>query len=104
MKIQFNTDNNIEGTQGLEAFVSEKVNHALERFEDKITRFEVHLSDLNADKGGARDIHCTIEARVKGIQPVVVDSKDESNEAALVSAIDKMKSALTTIMGKMRDA
>ena len=89
MKIQFNTDNNIEGTQGLEAYVSEKVNHALERFEDKITRFEVHLSDLNADKGGARDIHCTIEARVKGIQPVVVDSKNETHEAALVAPLTK---------------
>lgn len=101
MKIQFNTDKNIEGTEKLEAFVSEKITHALKRFDDKITRMEVHLADLNAEKGGARDIHCTMEARVKGIQPVVVDSKNESQETALASAIDKMKSALTTIVGKM---
>ncbi len=103
MKIQFNTDKNIEGTEILEMLVSEKINHALKHFDDKITRIEVHLSDQNADKGGSDDIQCKIEARLEGIQPVIVVSKSSSNEKALDSAVDKMKSALNTIMGKMRN-
>lgn len=103
MKIQFNTDKNIQGTEKLEKFVSERINHALKHFNDKITRIEVHLSDQNADKSGSDDIQCKIEARVEGIQPLMVVSKGSTNEKALSSAVDKMKSTLDTIMGKMKN-
>lgn len=103
MKIQFNTDKNIQGTEILETHVSEKINQALKHFGDKITRIEVHLSDQNADKGGLDDIQCKIEARVEGIKPVIVVSKSGSKEKALDSAVDKMKSTLVTILGKMRN-
>lgn len=103
MKIQLNTDKNIQGTEELKAFVSEQINHALKHFEDKITRIEVHLSDQNADKGGTNDIQCRIEARLEGIQPVMVVSKDGSTEQALGSAVDKMKSTLDSLMGKIKN-
>jgi ribosomal subunit interface protein len=103
MKIQFNTDKNIAGTEMLETFVSKKISGALKHFVDKITRIEVHLSDQNADKGGADDIQCKIEARVAGIQPVTVVAKSESKEKAIDDAVDKMKAALTSITGKMKD-
>jgi len=103
MKIQFNTDKNIEGTEMLKTFVSEKINSGLKHFVDKITRIEVHLSDQNADKGGTDDIQCKIEARVESIQPVMVVSKSESKEIALSDAVDKMKARLGTIIGKMRN-
>lgn len=102
MKIQFNTDKNIQGTEKLEKFVAERINHTLKHFNDKITRIEVHLSDQNADKGRTDDIQCKIEARVEGIQPLLVLSKGGSNEKALSSAVDKMKATLDTIMGKMK--
>jgi hypothetical protein len=50
MKIQLNTDKNIEGTAGLESFVSERIKSGLKHFVENITRIEVHLSDQNADK------------------------------------------------------
>ena len=103
MKVQFNTDKNIQGTEKLEAYVSEKINHDLERFADKITRVEVHLSDQNADKGGKDDILCKLEVRLEGMQPVLVKAKDSAKEKALDDAVHKMKAALTTIIGKMRD-
>ncbi|MCX2681404.1 HPF/RaiA family ribosome-associated protein [Galbibacter sp. EGI 63066] len=103
MQIQFNTDKNIEGTEMLETFVSEKVRHALKHYVNKITRIEVHLSDQNADKGGIDDIQCKIEARVEGMQPVMVVSKSSSKEIALDDAVDKMKATLGTIIGKMRN-
>lgn len=103
MKIQFNTDKNIEGTEMLETFVSEKINGALKHFVDRITRIEVHLSDNNAGKGGTDDIQCKIEARVEGIQPVMVVSKSGSTEKALDEAVDKMKATLGSVMGKMKN-
>jgi len=103
MKIQFNTDKNIQGTEILETFVSEKINHAFKQFVDKITRIEVHLSDQNALKAGTNDIQCKIEARVKGIQPVMVVGKSSSKEKAVDNAINKMKAALDSIIGKMKN-
>lgn len=101
MKIQFNTDKNIQGTATLETIVSEKINRELKRFAGNITRIEVHLSDQNADKSGPDDIQCKIEARLEGRQPVVVVGKSGSKEIALDDAVDKMKASLGTIMGKM---
>ncbi|MGB5263872.1 MAG: HPF/RaiA family ribosome-associated protein [Lutimonas sp.] len=103
MKIQVNTDKNIEGTEMLETFVSEKIRSGLKHFVDKITRIEVHLSDQNADKGGIEDIQCKIEARVEDLQPVIVVSKSSSIEKALNDAVDKMKATLGTIIGKMKN-
>ncbi|SDA49525.1 ribosomal subunit interface protein [Algoriphagus alkaliphilus] len=103
MIVQLNTDKNIEGTAGLETFVSEKVNSGLKHFVENITRIEVHLSDQNADKGGSDDIHCKIEARLEGIQPVIVVGKSGSKEKALDEAVDKMKAKLGTIMGKIKN-
>ena len=103
MKIQFNTDKNIQGTEMLETFVSEKINNALKHFSDRITRIEVHLSDQNADKGGADDIQCKIEARVESLQPVMVVSKSGTKEKALDEAVDKMKATLDSLIGKMKN-
>jgi ribosomal subunit interface protein len=103
MIVQLNTDKNIEGTAGLETFVSEKVNSGLKHFVENITRIEVHLSDQNADKGGSDDIHCKIEARLEGVQPVIVVGKSGSKEKALDEAVDKMKAKLGTVMGKIKN-
>ena len=103
MKIQLNTDKNIRGTEKLQTIVTEKINHNLKRFVDKITRIEVHLSDQNALKGGLDDILCKIEARVEGMQPVIVASKNGSKERAVDDAVDKMKATLSTVIGKMKN-
>ena len=103
MKIQLNTDKNIQGTETLETIVSEKINHELKHFVDKITRIEVHLSDQNALKGGPDDIQCKIEARIEGMQPLMVVSKNGSKEKAVDDAVDKMKATLSTVFGKMKN-
>ncbi len=101
MKIQLNTDKNIQGTEKLETFVSEKINRSLKRFAGKISRIEVHLSDQNAAKAGSDDMQCRIEARIKDLQPVTVTARSNTKEKALSDAIDKIKSALETAIGKL---
>ncbi|MFZ2340645.1 MAG: ribosome-associated translation inhibitor RaiA [Bacteroidales bacterium] len=101
MKIQLNSDKNIQVSEKLEAFVSEKINRSLKRFDNKITRIEVHLSDQNAGKSGADDMQCRIEARIKDLQPVTVTARNSTKEKALGDAIDKIKAALDSAMGKL---
>jgi hypothetical protein len=50
MTVQINTDNNVEGHARLKAYIAEELGTALARFEDKVTRLEVHLADENSDK------------------------------------------------------
>ncbi len=53
----------------LASVVIEAIGHCGER----ITRVEAHVSDANgATKAGTDDIHCTLEARPVGQDPVVV--------------------------------
>lgn len=102
MKIQINTDKNIPGTEKFETYVTEKINRSLKRFANKITRIEVHLSDQNARKSGTDDIQCKIEARIEGIQPIIVTDKNSTKEKAIDVAIDKMKASLDTVIGKLK--
>jgi ribosomal subunit interface protein len=103
MTIQVNTDRNIESTENMETYVTEKIESGFTHFAEKITRVEVHITDQNAEKGGVDDIQCKIEARVQGLQPVLVESKNDTMHKALSDAINKMQAALRTVFGKMQE-
>lgn len=100
MQIQVNTDRNIEGDDRLVREVKETVARSLQRFGERITRVEVHLSDVNAEKGG-RDIRCVMEARAAGLDPVAVDELAEDVEQAVRGAVGKLRRALDSRLGKL---
>lgn len=101
MKIQFNTDKNIEGHERLETFFTGELEKDLARFEDKITRVEVHLGDENSgEKGGLNDKRCMIEARPAKLQPVAVTAHADTIEKAFFLAAEKIKKTLTTTFEK----
>ena len=66
MHIEISTDNNIEGREELATQLKGLVESALNRFSDRITRVEVHLSDVSSHKGGEDGIRCVMEARPRG--------------------------------------
>lgn len=103
MKIQLNTDRNIEGSVRLENYVTEVLEHKLERFSDKITRIEVHLSDQNGDKHGKDDNQCRIEARLRGMKPLMVLERSDNMETAITGAANKIKKVLDTHLEKLRN-
>ena len=86
MIVQINTDNNVEGHARLKAYIAEELGTALARFEDKITRLEVHLADENSDKFGIDDKRCLIEARPVNMQPVAVTNHADTTEKAFHGA------------------
>ena len=103
MLIQINTDKNIQGDVRTNDYFSGVFENALERFGQHITRLEAHLSDGNSQKEGPNDKRCMLEARLKGLQPIVVTHKAENLDLAVKGAADKMKNTLETTIGKMRD-
>ena len=103
MKIQLNSDKNIQITEKFEKYVSEKINISLKRFDDIITRIEVYLSDQNAHKTSRDDVQCKIEARIKDMQPIIVTGKSDIKEKALDEAIKKIKSSLDKVADKLKE-
>lgn len=103
MKIQLNTDVNIDGTEGLAAKVAATIEQALERFSEHVTRVEVHLSDENGDKSGQQDQRCMLEARLEGRQPVAVTDHAATLEQAVHGAAQKLVHLLDTKLGRLHD-
>jgi len=101
MQFQFNTDAHIQGDETLSDQAEQIVTAGLGHFTDRLSRVEVHLADVNADKGGADDIHCTIEARPEGMQPQTVTHSDATVEAALRGSAKKLKSLFESEFGKL---
>ena len=104
MKIQINTDSNIDGSEAFAAHVKGVVTHAIGRFSDHITRIEVHVSDENGAKSGPADKRCMLEARMEGRRPTAVTHHAGSVHEAVDGAVDKLKHALETMVEKRVDA
>ena len=60
MIIQYNTDNTINGDQRNQVFFTNLIAEELEKYNNEITRLEVHISDENGEKSGINDIRCLI--------------------------------------------
>ncbi len=103
MHIEVNTDNNIEGSARMAAYFTETLEEALRRFEEQISRVQVHLSDENGQKQGSNDKRCLLEARLKGFKPVVVSHQAENIDIAVSGALDKLIKSLDNTIGKLRD-
>ncbi|MGH8418288.1 MAG: HPF/RaiA family ribosome-associated protein [Pseudomonas sp.] len=102
MQIQVNSDNHIESSIRLEEWVRTTVESTLDRYEEDLTRIEVHIRDENGDKPGPHDIRCQMEARPKGHQPISVTHKAESLDQAVEGAAVKLDHALEHLFGKLR--
>ncbi|MBV7567549.1 HPF/RaiA family ribosome-associated protein [Pseudomonas sp. PDM27] len=102
MQIQVNSDNHIQGSKRLEEWVRTTIESTLERYEEDLTRVEVHLRDENGDKPGPHDMRCQLEARPKGHQPVSVTHKASTMEQAIDGAATKLEHALEHMFGKLR--
>jgi ribosome-associated translation inhibitor RaiA len=103
MIIQFNTDKTINGDERNEDFFTSQIAEELDRYESHISRIEVHLSDENGKKEGLNDIQCMLEARLEGRQPTAVSHQADTLELAVSGAIDKLKNALETILGRIQN-
>jgi citrate lyase gamma subunit len=100
MQIQVNSDSSIVANDQLGQRVESTVSKVLKRFEERLTRVEVHLSDVNSEKGGARDKRCLMEARPTGHEPVAVTNQADNLDESVRGAAEKLKVLLDRRLGK----
>ena len=101
MQVLVNSDHHIVGGEDLTERVRGVVEGRLDRFEGRITRVEVHLSDLNGSKLGERDKRCLMEARIGGMKPIAVSHEAPTLTEAIHAAADKLERAIAHTLGKM---
>ena len=101
MQIQINTDKNIEGNEAFAEHVRTVVNKTLNHYADRLSRVEVHIGDMNAEKTGPQDHSCTMEARPKGLDPVAATHKAANSHLAVEGAAHSLANLLRTRFGKL---
>ncbi len=95
MQVLLNTDPHVDGGHAMSDHLDSVVKEALGHYGERITRVEAHLTDANgAAKGGPDDIHCTLEARPVGLEPVVVKDRAATAHQAIHGALRKLERAL----------
>ncbi|HQV37463.1 MAG: HPF/RaiA family ribosome-associated protein [Flavobacteriales bacterium] len=101
LQILIRTDKNIESSAGLEEHVRNNVNKAMAHFDERLTRVEVHLRDVNGDKFGERDHECMMEARLRGLKPLAVTHADSNLHQAIAGAAERLRNAVANLVGRM---
>jgi len=102
MQIQFNTDKNVILDEEQIASSTSIISEELSRFSEQITRLEIHLSDEDGNKEGFNDKRCMVEARLAGMKPIAVTDHSNTHEQAILGAIDKLKTSLEKITGRLK--
>jgi len=104
MQVLLHSDPNTDGGHLMAEHLTTVVKDALDRFGDRITRVEAHLSDVNGHaKTGSQAIHCTMEARLIGLDNIVVKEHADSAHQAIDGAVRKLKRAVDTEIAKHDD-
>lgn len=100
MQVQFNSDSSVMGTKNVAERIEAAVREKLARFEDRLTRLEVHVRDENGRKGGADDKTCMIEARPRSDAPLSVTAHAGDVDTAARRAAGKLAKLLDHHFGK----
>jgi ribosome-associated translation inhibitor RaiA len=101
--VQINTDNQIKSDAEANERLEDRVRERLQRYEQRLTHVEVHISDVDGPKGGGDDKRASLEARPTGLAPVGVVADAKTIEAAVMGAADKAVRALERTFGKLND-
>ncbi|MFO7592386.1 MAG: HPF/RaiA family ribosome-associated protein [Acidimicrobiia bacterium] len=103
MQIQVNSDKNVDAREELVRQVEADVDAALSRFNDRLTRVEVHVGDESAGRSSGADMRCTIEARPAGQQPVAVTHHADTLDEAYRGAAQKLQKLLASKFDRLED-
>ncbi len=95
MKVQVHHDNVIEVSAKHTEWTQTEVADALMRFDDRLTRVEVHMGNESAWRSTGDDFRCRIEARPASMEPIVVTHHAATLTESVRGATDKMETVLT---------
>ena len=104
MQVQVHADDSIQGGESLAQWTKEEVINRLARLKDHVTRVEVYFTGVDALKAnGAPGKRCVLETRANGRPPIAVNAEAEKMQEAFVLAIEKLRRAVETDLGKVKD-
>ena len=103
MQIQVHADSSVKAGQHVAGAAEAAVEGAVHRWASRITRVEVHLSDVNRHKGGADDKRCVMEARLGGLDPIVVTHTAATLPDAIDGAAVKLQKTLQSTLGRLSE-
>lgn len=92
----------IDVTEALHSHATRRLQFALSRFGQRITRVTVHLTDPNGPRGG-RDKHCRIVAKMKHGGEVIAEDLDADLYAAITQAADRLGRAVARELERQRE-
>ena len=100
MQVQFNSDHTVMGTENVAERIEGKVREKLGRFEDRLTRLEIHVHDEHRHTHGHDDKVCTIEARPRSGKPIGVTETGSTVDDAARKAAMTLAQRLDRHFGK----
>ena len=103
MQVQINSDQSVDVDEKVLSDAKSQVNDAMDRYSSRLTRVELHLSDVDGQRSGSREMRCLFEARPAGLDPVVVTEQAPTVEQAIQGAARKMQRLLSSLFGRRRD-
>lgn len=103
MQILVHSDHTVTGSESLTERVEAIVAGAIDRFANRITRIDAHLSDVNGVKHGERDKRCMLEVRVGGVKPIAVSHQAAHMADAVNGAAEKLERALSHALERLDD-
>ena len=104
MQVQVHADDSIQGGESLAQWAQEEINTKLARLKEYVVRVEVFLTGVDALKTtGGPGKRCVLETRATGRPPIAVNAEAEKVKEAFSAAIEKLKRAVETDLGKLKD-
>lgn len=100
MQVLVNSGKHVTSSMDFRDGIGSRIRDKLQRYEDHLTRIEIHLSDENALKSGPQDKRCKVEARMKGRDPLTVSHDASELQQAIDGAVNKLTNALDRTIGK----
>lgn len=90
-----------DGTAELRSFLEERLDRALERFQDNILHTTVRLEDVTGPEKGGVDKLCSIEVKLRTAE-VRIKEMGEDFHVTINTALDRLKTALSRETGKAK--
>jgi len=101
MKMLVNSDSSIAMDAELAKNIVGEAAKILDRFSDRLTRVEIHLSDIDRGRTGKVDKRCLVEVRATQMkQPLVASAQTKEITTSVNQAMGKIFRALNTSLGK----
>lgn len=104
MQVQVHADDSIQGGDSLAQWAQEEINAKMARLKEYVVRVEVFLTGVDALKTtGGPGKRCVLETRATGRPPIAVNAEAEKVKDAFNAAIEKLRRAVETDLGKVKD-